>query len=887
MEQTITWLNAIPRFLNDADSLSGVYYELFLVVLITGAAAIPAVRLALRILEVRRLLKQAAVFLELTPPAQTARTPEATQKLFAVLHGLHASRSFVDRLLRRKVVFSLEVVSSREDGIRYVMRVPHAQAEFFEQTIVSYLPSVRTRRIEDYLPNTLNPGDAKVLEFKQAGHFAYPLQTQSSILATDPMAYLMGMMTKLANNELVAFQLVVSPARVRKAEAIAQRLLNNEELLYRLGKGYVPVAQGALNILSTILLGIVDAISSIFNSSSGPGSYSNRQRELAYQHDVAARIKPARVFTAFEQELAESVNDKVSQQLYRASIRTIIHVNNEAMNTQRVETVKSALAVFSIPGYQALRARHDFPNYITKRYRMYVFRHRLLNLLGGKTGILSASELATMFHFPLSGNDGTENVVTSLSKALPATIDLKRHADMGNFDVVLGRNVYHGAVTDIGLTAAERERHVYVIGGTGNGKTTMLQYGIVQDIQNGKGVAVIDPHGDMAKTLLKYIPEERIDDVIYFNPRDVDYPIGLNLLELPPGLSGSDLAMEKDRVTESVVSVLRKIFSEDDSGGHRIEYVLRNTIHTAMTIEGATIFTVLRLLTDSTYRKVAIRTLKDDYLKRFWNEEIGKAGDMQRVKMSAGVTNKLGRFQSSIAAQRMLGQKKSTINFDDILNSGKILICNLSKGAIGEDTSSLFGTAILTQLQMAAWRREEMEPEHRRPFYIYVDEFQNFATTTFVQLLSEARKYRVFVTMAEQSTAQQEDQRMVETILNNVGTVVCFRTGSPADERLMLPRFSPYVEEGEILNLPTYNFYARLSAVKPHEPVSGETVLQRGAGNKEVAERVISASRSNYAVWFGAQGSSVSEGMVTKEAKARAAKARVKSQYIPAKKRLS
>ena len=449
-----------------------------------------------------------------------------------------------------------------------------------------------------------------------------------------------------------------------------------------------------------------------------------------------------------------------------------------------------------------------------------------------------------MYHFPHSSSARTENVSKSLSKTLPAPISLKSAKYL---DVILGKNSHLGSGTLIGLTEAERERHVYIIGGTGNGKTTMLQYGIVQDIKDGKGLAVIDPHGDMALTLLKYIPKDRIKDVIYFNPDDIDHPLAMNLLEIPEGLSGSALEREKDRVTESVISVLRKIFSDDDSGGHRIEYVLRNAIQTALTTEDPTIFTIFELLTNDSYRKKITNALPVGTLKNFWQNELGKAGAMQRVKMSHGVTSKIGRFEFSPSTKRVMGRAKSTIDFDNILATSKILICNFSKGNIGEDTSELFGTAVLAKLQLAALRRSRLTQDEREPFYLYVDEFQNFATMPFVQMLSEARKYKLFLTMAEQSTAQQEEQRLVQVILANVGTVISFRTGSPVDEQLVLPLFRPFIDEGEIANLPSFNFYARLSAIRSQEPMSGETLLLEDEGDKAVARKVIEYSRKLYA----------------------------------------
>lgn len=291
----------------------------------------------------------------------------------------------------------------------------------------------------------------------------------------------------------------------------------------------------------------------------------------------------------------------------------------------------------------------------------------------------------------------------------------------------------------------------------------------------------------------------------------------------------------------------RKIFSDEDTGGHRIEYVLRNAVQTALTIDGATLFTVFELLNDAKFRKQTTKRLKDKHLKNFWDQELSKAGEMQRVKMGAGITSKIGRFLFSASARHVLGQTKSTIDFDEILSAGKILICNLSKGNIGEDTSELFGITILAKLQLASLKRAKLPISQRTPFYLYVDEFQNFATQSFVQMLSESRKYRLALIMAEQSTSQQSDQQMVNIILANVGTVIVFKTGNPQDERVLYPLFSPYIEQGEITNLASYNFYAKLSAIRSQEPLSGHTLITNSPGNVGDAARVIANSRKMYA----------------------------------------
>jgi hypothetical protein len=310
-----------------------------------------------------------------------------------------------------------------------------------------------------------------------------------------------------------------------------------------------------------------------------------------------------------------------------------------AIPPKQLATLRSALDGYGSPPYQSLGAKTRLP--ILNFYRKHLADKRLPSVFKNHALILSATEVSSLFHFPSNRISRTDNLITSLSRTLPAPVSLKQH---NTFDVILGMNAHHGIQTPIGLTEAERERHVYIIGGTGNGKTTMMQYAIVQDMQNGKGVAIIDPHGDMAETLLRHVPPERVKDVVYFNPDDLQFPIGLNLLEMTPGVTGNELLREKDIITESVISVFRKIFSEEDTGGHRIEYVLRNTIQTALTVDDATLFAVFDLLNDTKFRKKIIKTLEDKNLINFWKNELGKAGDMQKVKMAAGITSKIGRF---------------------------------------------------------------------------------------------------------------------------------------------------------------------------------------------------------------------------------------------------
>ncbi len=789
-----------------------------------------------RILALYLMLCEESICLELTPPANNDQPSLATSQLFTTLHGLGMARGFRDRLIGKRNIFSLEIVSTKDSGIRYIIRASQSKAEIIEHMIASYTPDTKVKVIDDYIVS----GKSHVLEFKQREHFAYPLQNHDALANHDPIGYLTGSMTKLKPGELISFQLAICPTSNRRASSLNHKIMRNDDLSPLIGKSgsiFPKLASG----LSRLLFGITDLFTEAYHGSSKE-SYSSSSKDLEYKKQVAKGIKPVRTLSYFEHELTESIHDKLEQPLFSANIRVLIQVKSKQDLLLRKQNVLSVLNLYTVPKNQRLVFR-KVKSIMLGRYSRVQFIRRLPSLLKSHPSILSASELASLYHFPHSESARTDNVVKSLSKTLPAPISLKNGQTL---DVVIGENRHHGVTTLIGLTASERERHIYIIGGTGNGKTTMLLYGIVQDIKNGKGIAVLDPHGDLAETILEHIPEERIKDVIYLNPDDLGRPIGINLLELDSKLTGDELLREKDLITESTISVLRKIFSEDDSGGHRIEYVLRNTIQTALTMEDPTLFTIFRLLNDAKFRRDAVRNLQDNDLKNFWRNELGKAGDFQRVKMAAGITAKIGRFLFSASAKRILEQEKSTIDFDNILDTGKILICNFSKGLLGEDTSALFGTTILAKLQVAALRRSRQKQVNRRPFYLYVDEFQNFATMSFVQMLSEARKYKLFLTMAEQSTSQQDEQRLVDIILANVGTVVAFRSGSPADERLILPLFSPLVTTGEIANLPAYSFYTRIAAIQPQEPMSGSTLLLEQQGNERIRKNVIEMSRNIY-----------------------------------------
>ena len=771
-----------------------------------------------------RLKKNSVIFLELIPPRDNIKSSEEVTRLFNSIYGLTNQISLKDKLLRHKKLVSLEIVSTKSDGIRFVVGLNNDNQVLFKQLLESFMPEIIVNQVSDYMPQDLTKLDHEVVEFSQSGHFAYPLASQAN-QTNDVLSFITGAMVMPTADELIAFQLVIAPVDQLTSKKIRQRLLNEQNQTIKHHAWLIRLIKKLIKLtysLSTVLFKLM--LLDIFKA--------NKYRQTYQAPNVTSTTK----------QVLSTVYTKLDQPLFTVDIRVLV-IGHDYMS--RIKGLTSVMSLLRVPGYQGIEIKKTVSYDIFSGHRLELYRKRLPSILTSGSNILSTSELADLYHFPKT-NTSSDEVIKSLSKVLPVPLAIKRNFDEGNLDVIFGENHYHGHNTLVGLTKEERERHVYILGGSGNGKITMMKSAIISDIKAGKGVAVIDPHGDLAESILKYIPEERIKDVIYFNPRDIAHPIGLNLLEQPKGLSEDDLLLEQDFITEAVISVFRKIFSDDDHGGHRIEHFLRNTIHTAFTVEDATLFTVYKLLTNSKFRRSVVNKLTDEDLKDFWAGEFNTAGDYQKVKMSSGVNAKLGRFQRSVVSKRILEQTKSTINFDDIIQNNKILICNFAKGHIGEDTSSLLGISVLAKLQLSALRRARLGEDSRTPFYLYVDEFQNFATISFVQLLSEARKYKLFLTMAEQSTAQQEEKRLVDIMLANVGTVICFRSSSPQDEKILLPIFKPQLTTGDIANLSSYNFYMRLRAINSLESMSGKTILLKDNGSEELAKRVVEVSRDRY-----------------------------------------
>ncbi len=411
---------------------------------------------------------------------------------------------------------------------------------------------------------------------------------------------------------------------------------------------------------------------------------------------------------------------------------------------------------------------------------------------------------------------------------------------MDNNEVtIFSETNYRNSRVKFGIKTDDRRRHMYFIGKTGMGKSTVLENMIIQDIQNNKGVAVIDPHGDLVEKVIDFIPQHRINDVVYFNPSDLDFPIAFNVLETVN-------IEQRHLVVSGLIGVFKKIWA--DSWGPRLEYVLHHAISALLEYPGSTLLGIMRMLTDKAFRKRVIEKISDPVVKAFWVDEYSKYPDRFQAEAIAPIQNKVGRFLSSALIRNILGQVKSSFSMRDIMDGEKILLLNLSKGRVGEDNSALLGAMMITKIQLAAMSRIDTPEDERKDFYLYVDEFQNFATESFANILSEARKYRLNLTVAHQYIEQVEES-VQAAVFGNVGTIVAFRVGA-ADAEALEKEFFPTFTQEDLVNLSKFQIYLKLMIDGvTSEAFSANTLppVPLPEGHVNARDKIINVSRERYA----------------------------------------
>ena len=405
---------------------------------------------------------------------------------------------------------------------------------------------------------------------------------------------------------------------------------------------------------------------------------------------------------------------------------------------------------------------------------------------------------------------------------------------------LFGKTTFRNQQTRFGIKTDDRRRHMYIVGKTGTGKTNLLENMAIADIKAGRGIAVVDPHGEFAEKLLDFVPENRVDDVIYFNPADMNHPIAFNPLE--------QVDVEyRHLVASGMMGVFKKIWP--DVWSARMEYILNNTLLALLEYPGSTLLGIMRMLAEKDYRQKIVNNLQDPIIKAFWVNEFARYTQRLETEAVAAIQNKVGQFVANPLIRNIIGQTHSTIDMQKTMDEGKILIINLSKGKIGEDNSALLGAMMITKLQLAAMNRVNLPMEKRRDFYLYVDEFQNFSTESFANILSEARKYRLNLILAHQYISQlvnDKNTKVRDAVFGNVGTIACFRIG--ADDAEYLEReFTPEFVAQDLVNLAKYHIYVKLMIDGvASKPFSAQTLEPAKPAAESFKDVIIENSRNKY-----------------------------------------
>lgn len=775
-------------------------------------------------------------FLQLTFPSNTTKSAYATEQLHILMRSLVGHYGFWDRLAGWKRPYSLELVATRDEGIRYIVMIPKNEMDVVRRTLLSFLPGLKITEVDDYLGNL--PSTANVSELKLTADFVLPLNTNKALDEHDPTAYLTGHMRNLQPDELVAFQIVAMPVfrnthpnELRHIQDMQHRIALSKEVsskltAHKIDAGHI-LLHAALAPLWLITHGakVIGAVIDIFLFNSTPGSDSKDKR---------------RKDDPYETELGQTIKTKLDQHLFEVTMRILVATPDDTALISRRNALISAFRTFTGTS-QSIGIRRPIPRVSSGGSWLKRFQERkLVRHIFTQQTILSSSELADLYHFPNTDLTKTEGLVKSRSRELAAPLSIKRSD--AKLDVIVGANLFGGEVQEIGMTLEQRQKHTYIIGKTGTGKTTLLKSSIYQDMLNGKGLAVLDPHGDMFRELLSIVPENRRKDVVVFDPSDRDYPVGLNILD--PGIEFASEDDKHDWITSAVLSVFKKL-SDDSQWGPRMEHILRNTTLTALQTPKPSLYTLQRLLTDRKYQKEVAKGLKDPVLKQFWDKEFKLMGSMQMSAATAPLTHRLGHFITSKMSRHILLQKETTVRIADIMNEGKILLVNLSKGDIGEDQSEFFGTILTAMIWMAAYQRTKIPEKKRRDFFVYVDEFQNFATPQFGAITSEGRKFHVSLIVSHQNIAQMEDKDLVKVIAGNAATIICLKA-NPEDEDFILPYMKPEVEKGDIVNLAPYHFYMKVTGDESEDAFSGQTEPLDIEESDKTREAVVGNSRKQY-----------------------------------------
>lgn len=724
------------------------------------------------------------VVLLLQVPRTNEKKELAAEQLFASLHGLlfASERRRFTPAHRERLSFEIAVQHKR---IGFYVWVPEYLKSFVEEQIYAQYPTVHISEVEDYTLLEANHPTILAAELHFTANEALPIKTFPSF-EVDPLAAVTAALAQFEDNEEAWLQVIMRPA---------------EDTWYKRSERYAHSIRGSKTTTSGLLTSLWT-----------PPTTTTEAAKLA-EHESA------------QAAAAEAKSHKLA---YEVGLRIIYR--GQSSPTQAKMRIQAITASFKQFNTTYL---NGFTHKILGDSQQYTDMYRRRTL--GRRGLVcNIEEVASLYHLPHT-NVETPNILWSTSQTAepPANLPLVTAENEGKISPVAITN-FRGHNTMFGLPRIDRGRHLYIIGQTGVGKSGMLELLTISDIHSPHGFAVIDPHGDYALSTLRRIPQERAADVIYFNPADTSFPIAFNPMEV------HDEKLKTHTASE-LIGVLKRMF---ESWGPRLEYILRYSLLALLDYPDATMLDITRILTDKKFRNDVLKHVNDPVVKNFWTVEFASWNDKFAAEAVAPVLNKVGAFTANPTVRNIIGQPKSSFNIRKIMDERKILIVNLSRGLIGEDNAALLGALLVTKIQLGAMSRADIDVSEREPFYLYVDEFQNFATDSFSTILSEARKYGLSLTVANQYIAQMS-MSVRDAVFGNVGSIIAFRM-SADDAGTMLKYFEPKFTDHDLVHMHNRHFVISMTIAGEKVQAFSATSLDLPPAPPDHSLAIIENSRRLY-----------------------------------------
>ncbi|MDD4318726.1 MAG: type IV secretion system DNA-binding domain-containing protein [Candidatus Peribacteraceae bacterium] len=708
-----------------------------------------------------------------------------TDHLFQSLHSIYNSR--YSRFHRGQHFLSVEYAALAGEILFFVV-CPRRIAHLVEKQITSFYPDTIVDEVEDYnIFTEESVADADVLVPTKPWTSVFKTYQQ---LKSDPLNNITNAFSKLKLDEGAAVQFVLRPAAggwQNKLQEEAKNLINPKK---KHGNPFNPL---------TWIAALVDLFT--------PGSETPKMPDDSSTHERVSQMT---------EEYSKAIDEKAGSHGYHTVIRIIASAKAPARARVILDEVAASFAQFDdVRGNRFHRPHFLRRGSVIERFVRRCPSHALWLRLTTRRLLLGTSELASFFHLPNIKYNKVETIKWQNFKLAPAP---KNVPPDGLF---LGWNTFRGEKKKVFMKQEDRFRHFYIIGQTGTGKSSIIQLMARQDFNDGRGVCIVDPHGSLIEDLLPYIPRSRADDVIYFNPADTERPLGLNLLE-------GKTPEEKDLIALDAMNMMVKMFGEEIFGP-RIQDYFRNGCLTLMEDEeeGGAITDLVRLFTDDEWQKYKVAKVKNPIVRSFWEKQMASTGQREKQEMIPYFAAKFGQFTTNTLIRNIVGQTKSAFDVADVMNGGKILLMNLSKGLIGDINSTLLGLIVVNKIQVAAMRRQRQDASTRKDFFLYIDEFQNFVTPSIESILSEARKYRLGLILAHQYLDQLEKESKIAgsvslkgAVFGNVGTMMFYKIG-PQDAEVCAKEMAPVFSEQDLVNMDAFKGGMKLSIDgQPSRPFS-------------------------------------------------------------------